>query len=108
MRVLQQTADRQIVGLLLCGWHAVFSLQCQGEGIVTGAESAPPMGTMIKLPKFSELDPCDHHKQQSQQGDQSDSKTQKGDSCCQILMMVLCIISRATDTRDANTESSER
>ena len=39
MRVLQQTADRQRDGLLLCGWYTVFSLQCHGEGIVTGAES---------------------------------------------------------------------
>ena len=32
----------------------MFSLQCQGEGIVTGAESE--RRTMIKLPRFSELE----------------------------------------------------
>ena len=32
----------------------MFSLQCQGEGIVNGADSE--MRTMIKLPRFSELE----------------------------------------------------
>ena len=37
--LLQQMTDRQRVGLLLCSGYAMFGSQCQGEGIIAGAES---------------------------------------------------------------------